>query len=207
VGRDGKPQRDRRLRAFHRAEITRRYLLKHEPQREIACELGISQQSVSRELGQAQKEWKETARVDYDLWVVEELLRLGMLEAEFWKSWERSQQDVTKLVNYSRTSRTGDPKLLEGILKCIETRSRLLGLDDPQRIATGIPHEKVPGPATSRPIVWIAVAADAPRKFGMAVMNSRLLVAIAQLDAKDRRAVIATLDELRQAISRLNELL
>ena len=90
----GSPQRDAKLRDFHNAELARRYLLEHQSQREIAEALGVSQQSVSRDLKQLLAHWR--TQVNEDLWVVlaEQLARITLIEAELWRSWHLSTQDV-----------------------------------------------------------------------------------------------------------------
>lgn len=97
MGRAGGPQRDERLRAYHRAEITKRYLLHHQSQREIAEALGISQQLVSLELRTVKEELLLRAHENVVQMFVEELVRLRILETEYWAGWARSQMDLVTL--------------------------------------------------------------------------------------------------------------
>lgn len=81
-----------------------------------------------------------------------ELEKINRLESEYWDAWERSK------LNYKATSETktkgkseespgklgttskriderasnGDPRFLEGIHRCVETRNKMLGIEVPQ---------------------------------------------------------------------------
>lgn len=155
--------------AQHRQEIASRYL-RGEYQADIARDLGISQQTVSLDLKAIRAAWLASSIRDYDAAIAQELARIDEVEREYWSAWEKSKQDkeITyqeaggdghkKKVSLRREGQAGMPAFLDGVLKCIERRCRLLGLDaldrfiidwdsltpeQMNRLAAGEPPQKV----------------------------------------------------------------
>jgi hypothetical protein len=107
--------------------------------------LEINQSTVCRELKKIKAAWKAESVRDYDLHVDMQLHRLALVEVEYWSGWERSQvakeqslsekmaevasggDGKTKVQRRTET-RIGDPRFLEGLLKCNQERSKLLNL-------------------------------------------------------------------------------
>lgn len=98
MGRNGGPQRKPREREYHRHEIIKRYLVKHQSQREIAEGLGVSQQLVSSEIRAALREWQRTTKEDLGILLAEQLERLSLIERECWAGWRRSRRDKVTVV-------------------------------------------------------------------------------------------------------------
>lgn len=138
------PKRSSIQRQRDRTTIAELYL-KGWSQVRIAEYLELNQSNISRELKKIKSIWKAEAVRDYDLHVAEELRRLSMVESEYWEGWQRSQtakeqtlqEKLTevavgadsKVKAQKRTeSRVGDPRFLEGLLKCVEQRAKLLDL-------------------------------------------------------------------------------
>jgi predicted DNA-binding protein YlxM (UPF0122 family) len=120
----------------------------------IADYLEVSKTTVHRELGVVKQAWLDSTIEDRSLYVKQELQRLSMVESEYWAAWERSQSPQTTLTESDiapedaieaqmneaiggssalklskRTQTTaGNPQFLGGVVKVIETRSKLLGL-------------------------------------------------------------------------------
>lgn len=107
--------------------------------------LEVDQSTICRELKKIKQAWKAEAVRDYDLHVDEQLRRLAMLEAEHWEAWQRSQTakeqslsekmaeaasggDAKTKIQRRTETRIGDPRFLEGLLKCNQERSKLLDL-------------------------------------------------------------------------------
>ncbi len=138
------PKRSKIQRERDRVTISELYL-KGWSQAKIGEYLELNQSQISRELSKIKATWKAEATRDYDLHVDEQLRRLAMVEAEYWSGWERSQtakeqslsekmaeaasggDAKTKIQRRSET-RVGDPRFLEGIVKCNQERSKLLDL-------------------------------------------------------------------------------
>lgn len=107
--------------------------------------LEVDQSTVCRELKKIKAAWKAESVRDYDLHVDMQLHRLALVEAQYWSGWERSQQpkeqslqeklsevaasgDSRTKVQRKTEARIGDPRFLEGLLKCNSERSKLLNL-------------------------------------------------------------------------------
>jgi hypothetical protein len=105
--------------------------------------LELNQSNISRELTKIKAGWKAETNRDYDLVVEEQLNRLSMIECEYWDGWQRSQvikeqtmqERMNEAVESSKAkvqrrteTRVGDPRFLEGIIKCVQERGKLLDL-------------------------------------------------------------------------------
>jgi len=102
-------------------------------QYEIARELKLTQQQISYDLKEIQRRWMASLD-DFDKAKGKELAKLDKLEAELWEAWGRSQNKKIKDTDII-VDDSGDPRFLSGILKCIERRCAILGLDAPKTIA------------------------------------------------------------------------
>ena len=107
------------------------------PQKAIAERLGVRQQTIGYYLGKLNRIWQEKHADKLDAHKARELARLDHVEREYWRAWERSQADSetatqeqvdgkTK-VSLSKRGQAGDPRFLEGILRCIEMRLKIVG--------------------------------------------------------------------------------
>jgi hypothetical protein len=127
------------------------------PQWEIALIVGVGQATVHKDLLKVRDEWMAMALVDFDEARARELAKIDHLEAVCWEAWAKSCEDAEirnrkrefvrmelpaqkgkkarhKLIPLKvveeKTSkgRTGDPRFMDRISWCIETRLKLLGL-------------------------------------------------------------------------------
>jgi len=136
------PKRTTEQTLNDRRIIAERYL-RGDYQADIARDLGISQQQVSYDLKVIRAEWLAASVRDFDAAKAQELAKIDQVEVEYWAAWKRSQED--KEIEFEESgpkgrrsgSRTegqaGAPAFLEGVLKCIERRCKILGLDAPDR--------------------------------------------------------------------------
>jgi len=136
------------LRLVHRETIAREYL-KGRYQHEIAAMLGISPATVKRDLVKIRRLWLESSLRDFDALKAEQLAKIDTVEAEAWMMWARScerlvrtseqQIEATRFpgcnVRTDSEQGTGDPRYLQLALQCVERRSKLLGLNAPEKIA------------------------------------------------------------------------
>jgi len=135
--------------AARRLRVSDMYL-KGMYQSEIAASLDVSQPTISRDITALQKEWKESALVDFNEAKAEELAKVDKLEREYWDAWERSCEDaetirqeggppaegkVAKPDKIVKTAKgqAGDPRFLQGIQWCINKRCEIMGIDAPKR--------------------------------------------------------------------------
>jgi transposase len=126
-----------------RQQVSDKYL-RGMPQMQIADELGVNQATISRDLAELRKEWLERSINHIDQKKAIELAKLDRLEVTFWEAWELSLKDVETITEEvggkygpktttRREGQSGNPAFLEGVLKCINKRCELLGLDAPKR--------------------------------------------------------------------------
>lgn len=120
---------------------------------EIAGLIGVSQQQVSLYLKTLQSRWQTLAAEALEARKARELARLDRLEREYWLAWERSTQNAETTVNKAKTislkeeteaglievpalerewthttrGQAGDPRFLDGVHRCIETRLKVVG--------------------------------------------------------------------------------
>nr|WP_293836721.1 helix-turn-helix domain-containing protein [uncultured Arsenicibacter sp.] len=141
--------------ARRRAQVATLYL-KGWQQAAIAEELDVTQSQISQDLKAIRENWKTGALIDFNEAKARELARLDLLEQTYWSAWERSlkpfKKKQTKMrgeVNMNDASqkqkaknletteateeRVGDPKFLDGVLKCIQKRVDILGIDAPSK--------------------------------------------------------------------------
>lgn len=119
-------------------------------QRLIAEDVGMSVATVNRDLNHIQEEWRESALVDMDERMAQELATLKRLEDEYWNLYHESKKDQTTTrkkrketmgengdrqpteieMRETTKERFGDPAILDKISKIVDQRTRLLGLDE-----------------------------------------------------------------------------
>lgn len=123
---------------------------------------GIAFQTISKDLKHIREEWRKSRIRDFDLAKAEELAKIDRVEAEAWSEWFRSRMDkeqqaeqhterpgpnpaVGALREVLRTTkrhvkierRDGNPYFLDLVLRCVEKRCKILGLDAPSKISIG----------------------------------------------------------------------
>ena len=130
-----------------RHEIAQSYL-KGKTQAAVAEQLGISRDMVTYDLKVIQAKWREDTALDLDVHKAEQLAKLDELERTHWEAWEESKQDKE-----TRTARTyehgsgtgtestlrkeasvGNQSFLDGVLRVIRQRCRILGLELPPAV-------------------------------------------------------------------------
>lgn len=135
------------VRMNERRQAVARLYLRGQTQHEIAAQVGVDQGTVSRDLAAIQKQWKSSAVAAIDELKAQQLAKVDALERTYWEAWERSckprETNIAKMVDGKgerkeatthKEGRDGNPKFLEGVLKCIERRCQLLGIDAPKRL-------------------------------------------------------------------------
>jgi hypothetical protein len=104
----------------------------------------ITVPSVNRDLKQIKEEWQKSANERMEEHKILQLKKLDALELEYWNSWQKSikkdtRRTISKKIAYrggeeikqsesKEEDYYGDPRFLDGINKCIQQRSALLGL-------------------------------------------------------------------------------
>jgi predicted transcriptional regulator len=128
--------------------------LEGKPQPQIAKILGINQAMVSRDLASIREEWLKSSVRDFETSKAQEIAKIDRLEEQAWDAWHRSTQEQRTTVNKTESMRRtvqggkrgahklvptkvtenvtvkncpGDPRFMETIAWCIETRLKVLG--------------------------------------------------------------------------------
>jgi len=117
---------------------------------EICSELDVTKTTGYKMIKRVTDEWRRSAMSSINEVKAKELAKLDHIESAAWEGWERSKQsrrkqtidsDILKLkdnpaLRTPRKSksveedRDGDPRYLDMILKCVDRRIRILGIDD-----------------------------------------------------------------------------
>ena len=129
------------LTAEQRRETIAALYLRGQYQSAIARQVGVTQQQVSYDLKALRKQWLAAALRDFDEAKALELQRIDEAERAYWQGWERSCQQrevtLTKRVtgkdprdeaSIRKETPVGDPRFLDGVMRCIAQRWDLLGL-------------------------------------------------------------------------------
>ncbi|WP_166830672.1 helix-turn-helix domain-containing protein [Thalassoroseus pseudoceratinae] len=128
-----------------RVQVSRMYA-EGKTQAEIAEAVGVSQLQVCHDLKMVRRHWRESAIRDFDALRDEQLAKIDEAERRAWEVFERSCEDAVKTrrevgengefgTGYmERVGQTGDVRSLDLVLKCVERRCKLLGLDAPQKV-------------------------------------------------------------------------
>lgn len=131
---------------------------------QIAKQLGLSMHTVHDDLAAARQLWAVKTQDQRAVWVARELERLEAIEHEAWNEWFRSTKPARETrtedsehpkTTSTKRGRIGDARLLAVILKCIERRCQILGLDAPQATAEDLDRE------FSEPLVLTVTTRDA----------------------------------------------
>ena len=152
------PSSQHEARAAERRQHVAKLYLQGKYQAEIARQLGVSQQQISKDLRMLHRQWRASAMRDFDARQEQELAKIDLLERTAWEAWERSlhPRELTltehteggdvpdehgkvhpkspiRRASVRRENQVGDPRFLERIDKCIERRCAILGLEAPKR--------------------------------------------------------------------------
>jgi hypothetical protein len=134
------PQNNKHIINERRARVADLYL-QGWAQYKIAEVVKVTQGQVSSDLKQLSKKWKESAMMDIDKIKARELAKIDKLEREYYDAWDRSKRLRKKIkntdtsgskdgkteVSIEKEKMVGDPRFLDGILKCIAKREEIIG--------------------------------------------------------------------------------
>jgi DNA-binding transcriptional regulator YhcF (GntR family) len=160
-----RPHRSQLRRELDRKRVSELLLMGETSARQIAAKIGLSASTVRRDLQALRAEWRIERLQDQDEWVARQIQELSLTIRSAWEGWARSQEPTKKQsmrskgftkkpgskqggrvqirpedilefeqVNRSQTS-SGDPRFLEIVERCLAARARLLGMNQPVKIA------------------------------------------------------------------------
>lgn len=161
-------------RENRRAEVERRYL-RGESQVTIAQALGCSAAQASRDLATMRGRWTASVGRSHQEVKSEALARLDEMLRCHWEGWEasllprettlsekRSGPGEPTRVTLRREARGGDPRFLVGIARIEERRSKLLGLDAPDRCEVSAQFEEPMDPEKAKRELWRLMGSPCP---------------------------------------------
>jgi len=109
------PKRTKKQVGRDRVDIARLYLVEHKTQDEIAVIYKVTQQQISYDLAQMAEEWRAQRLQAIDVHKDQELVRIGILEREYWDAWKRSQRDAVTKTTESVPGKPDDDEIPDGI--------------------------------------------------------------------------------------------
>lgn len=133
--------------AKRRQEVSEKYLRGATIQ-QIADEYGVDKAQISRDLKYIREQWLEASINHIDQKKAIELAKLDHLEMTYWDGWERSVKNAKVVTNEQtpvgkrKTTQTktmsGNPAFLDGVLKCIDKRCQILGIEATKKITLDV---------------------------------------------------------------------
>ena len=129
----------------HDYNVITGHYLKGVYQSEIAKILGLTQGQISQDIKTIQARWRKSTTFNLDEHKAMELAKLDELERTAWDAWEKSTGERTKArqvksgeavmsASMEKEQRDGNPAFLDTVLKCIDRRVKILGIDAPAKI-------------------------------------------------------------------------
>ena len=117
---------------------------------EIAEALDVSQATISSDIKSAREEWRTARTKKVDRMMNRELARIDHLARIYWDAWERSIGEVVTVTEKVGTNgversekteqKVGDRGFLDGVAKCIDMRTKLLGVNKERPPEAGDNH-------------------------------------------------------------------
>jgi len=139
---DSEDQREEQL-----ANVARLYL-QGQTQAAIGKQLGVSQRQISYDLAIVRERWLESSIRNFDEAKAQELAKIDRVELEFWRGWERSLldkeisntkrrqgKDESLEASMRKEGQAGDPRFMDGVLKCITKRCEIFGFDSAKKVS------------------------------------------------------------------------
>lgn len=135
-----------------RSKVAEKMLRGYVSQAEMAKEFGVSRACIAKDQAKIRKQWANSTVRNFDEAQASELLKLDKLEAEYWAAWDKSKEphvthktrpgrrrkgeegDPTPETEETVEYTAGHPRFLDGVLECVRSRCKLLGLDEADMI-------------------------------------------------------------------------
>lgn len=151
----------KRTKAQREQDLTRlaALCLRGLTQAEMAARLNVCRQQVQYDLKELHRRWVAAQLADTEARKALELAKIDHVERTYWRAWRRSRKarqartrakatagaGAAKLrASLRREGRDGNPAFLAGVLRCIQRRAAILGLDAPRTVAPTTPAGKEP---------------------------------------------------------------
>jgi predicted transcriptional regulator len=132
-------QQGPRLGALERRMKAAELYIQGWTQHAMAAHFGVTQATISEDLHYVRRQWRASAVRNFDEARDLELKKIDRVEREAWDAWDRSQKPVQSAVvtddagrqrsTKSLRNQHGDAKYLDVVLKCVQQRCALLGIE------------------------------------------------------------------------------
>lgn len=155
------PKGAAKLRKEHRKAVVAEMYVTGKTFFDIGQKLGVSKVTIHKDMLENRQEWREARLNCTEQWTDEQLVKLDRLEAAAWDGWERShgvhQKTTVETIQSDgdeddgiRQKHTvvdnpiaGDARFLDVILRVIQRRCAILGIDAPEKIEDVTPRRPV----------------------------------------------------------------
>lgn len=140
----GKPQ-FKRIELIRRRAVVAELYIRGSTQVRIAERLGVNPGQICRDLKYLHKQWQESSDAAFDKMRAVQLAKIDEIEREAWDAWTRSCEEREELKVQSKSGSdggkekteelkaktvkkyVGDPRFLERVAWCVETRLKMIG--------------------------------------------------------------------------------
>lgn len=123
----------------------------------MGAQLGVSHITIKKDVDALFEEWRAERQPTFDEAVIKELQKLDRIESQAWDGWEKSCRDAEKTIEESGATdkgdfiksrkevapQSGDPRFLDVILRAMQRRCTILGIDAPKKIEDVTPTRTI----------------------------------------------------------------
>lgn len=116
---------------------------------QIGEALHLSRQQIAYDMAEINARWRESQLASISEAVARELDRLEAIEQEAWEAWRRSIGTMRRTtlseggkngdqIDTTEWTEAGDPRFLDVVLRCVDRRARLMGLEPKEPQGAGV---------------------------------------------------------------------
>lgn len=125
-------KKKQQVETAEKRHVIARLYLQGATQAAIGKKMGLSQGVISRHLSAVKEDWKQSALVDYNERKALEVAKLDEVERNAFEAWAKSRTGPD-----GKITGQGNPRFLDVIVKCIQQRKEIFGLNAPLEIVAG----------------------------------------------------------------------
>lgn len=126
-------QKRRAVETAEKRQVIARLYLQGVTQEVIGKKLGMTQPAISQHLTKVREDWRQSAMVDFNERKSIEVAKLDEVERNAYEAWAKSRTGPD-----GKISGPGNPRFLDVIVKCIQQRKEIFGLNAPIELVGGV---------------------------------------------------------------------